>query len=600
MNVKKTHLGILEVSKTKSNSVDSDLINRLFAKSRDGKIVFAIIQEGEYKKYIPLKKTKDWFLFRESFANYRNAENYFTEIFDSEISKIREISYKIFSSRGGKNFLAVSETLCRELFNGVSASLLIDLDNTKGCNLSIITEMLQNRESGEYEKTCIEIAPNFADYNFENFFNSLINRNFNKIQLEDVKLFSSDLSVPAIANFDVSIFDSAPKEITKENFPALWELKTNRFEGREEEFDFLTAYIYSIFTENSSRMALVLESRGGDGKSELISAINSIFDYSEFGTTRPEQSTSIFHQRFGSLDEFLQNQYRFSIGGCGFKRFVSFDEAGDTKLFAKNQFLKSWLSHDSIQLEEKFVNPVSVKPVQKVIIATNQKLQIDTSLFGESSRVVFINFDRTKNEIAKVWENEKDFSDELKQEMPNLLKIGRINFEKFIQKNGEFNLPESLKENKFDHNLEKSKVYDDLIQECIEVTNDKNDRITESELFRLVEDFAHQTRGQNFTIQITALNKILDGMGIKRGRYLPGEGGNRRRADVWNGIKFCGVVKKPENISSFESVQKDIKIKNLESEIERLQNLLKTAGIDTDNENLALLDSLCDNKQEAI
>jgi len=194
-------------------------------------------------------------------------------------------------------------------------------------------------------------------------------------------------------------------------------------------------------------------------------------------------------------------------------KLVNISSEMSAKATVADGHLKQIVGGDMIEAERKNQNPFSFKPYARIIAATNELPHLKDSSDGFFRRAIILKFNR------KFAEHEQDRHrlDKLIAEMPGILAWAVTGLQRLMARQ-HFEIPPSSDEltKRYRTESDSAMLFAD---EFLEVSADKKDYLTASELYRRYADWCNESGHRNKWSEVN-FKKRLEGLGFEQ--YRPG------------------------------------------------------------------------------
>jgi len=303
-------------------------------------------------------------------------------------------------------------------------------------------------------------------------------------------------------------YDYAPAK--PEYIDGINNLTASIFPSKDKKIFFFTILANGLIGINSNEVfcCWIGRSRNGKGLIEQLTQLTLGIHYCR--TINPYYLDAKRMQNPANADSFI-----FALRNC---RLLFIDEINDAMLFDKGR-LKSWSGNDLIPVRDLFQKSggIFIKPKFMMIFLTNDMLNIKDPDEAIKSRLTSIAFKyRFVNNPDPDNKYEKKVDDTLKSKFNEdiewrraFFKILTDHYKIYCDNNKKLIIPEKFKKtsNKI---IKSNDPVGTFIDECCEITKNKNDRIYRPQLFKI---FKKQYQDNNINAKM--FKEILEKKNIK-------------------------------------------------------------------------------------
>ncbi|WP_449412091.1 DNA primase family protein [Pandoraea soli] len=194
-------------------------------------------------------------------------------------------------------------------------------------------------------------------------------------------------------------------------------------------------------------------------------------------------------------------------------KLVNISSEMSAKATVADGHLKQIVGGDMIEAERKNQNPFSFKPYARIIAATNELPHLKDSSDGFFRRAIIVKFNRKFSEH----EQDRNRLTKLIAEMPGILAWAVRGLRRLMDRQY-FEIPPSSAELTNRYRIESDSVML-FAEECLEVSDDKEDFLTPTDLYQKYNCWCNESGHRNKWSEVN-FRKRLEGLGFEQ--YRPG------------------------------------------------------------------------------
>ena len=270
---------------------------------------------------------------------------------------------------------------------------------------------------------------------------------------------------------------------------------------RMEDIPFIQEWIgYNFFTAYPEVSFLILTGSGQNGKTIFMSTITRMFG--------DENVTSI------TLADLTYDN--FTVAELHHKLANLSDDIGSTVIRRAGK-LKEVSSGSCITAQRKFGQPFMFRPYAKVTYACNEPPEIKDASDAIKYRMKVVEFPFTfvkePEEGQLQARDRKEIEAELAVEMQGIINWAIEGLKRFLSKNGYFSASRSTEET-WKFYQRKSKPVYSFMEECLNVTDDENDKMTIEDMYSALKTWL-STNGIKLRVSRNKMIRDLRDEGIE-------------------------------------------------------------------------------------